>query len=122
MGRAAVSTRPTVPRWYAVLLLQLESQTRANLREVGIEDGDWLDAIPSSLSGSSSDNDEQWLAQLAAAEDKIIQLQDEVEFKHAELKAAVTYNEIVCKRVSSIRSALNLLRRQKRRERRRTRP
>ena len=75
-----------------------------------------------SLSGSPSDNDEQWLAQLAAAEDKIIQLQDEVEFKHAELEAAVTYNEIVRKRVSSIQSALNLLRRQKRREQRRTRP
>ena len=80
------------------------------MREVGIEDGDWLDAIPLSLSGSPSDNDEQWLAQLAAAEDKIIQLQDEVEFKHAELEAAVTYNEVVRKRVSSIRSALNLLR------------
>lgn len=92
------------------------------MREVGIEDGDWLEAIPLSLSGLPSDNDEQWLAQLAAAEDKIIQLQDEVEFKHAELEAAVTYNEIVRKRVSSIRSALNLLRHQKRREQRRTRP
>jgi hypothetical protein len=87
-----------------------------------MKDGDSLDVIPLSLSGSSSDDDEQWLAQLAATEDKIIQLQDEVKFKREELRAAVAYNETVATRVSSIRSALYHLRRKRRRERRRRRP
>jgi hypothetical protein len=117
-----VSTTLTILRRYTVLLLQLRSQTRANLCEDGMQDGDGLDVIPLSLSSSSSDDDEQWHAELAATEDKIIQLQDELEFKRAELEVAVAHNETVAARVSTIRSALYHLRRKRRRERRRTRP
>ena len=88
-------------------------QTEADLRQIGIRDGDTLDAY-ASQGYSSTNEDEQWLAQLAATEQKIIQLQTEVDFKRAELEAATIENETVATRVSAIRSGICLLRQKKR--------
>lgn len=84
------------------------------MRKVGIQDGDTLE-VYESLDSSSSNDDEQWLAQLAATEEKIIQLQNEVEFKRAELESAAIENETIATMVSSVRSGLRLLRQKRRR-------
>ncbi|KAG9196827.1 hypothetical protein G6514_003945, partial [Epicoccum nigrum] len=86
---------------------------------IGVQDGDILDVF-ASWSDSSSDKDKQWLAQLAATELKIVQLQHDIESRRAELKAAAVQNEAVASRVLSIQIGLHRLRRQKRRIRRYT--
>ncbi|KAF2994151.1 hypothetical protein E8E13_000023, partial [Curvularia kusanoi] len=78
---------PTEFAWYS-------QSRRADVRKVGIQDGDTLE-VYKSLDSSSSNDDEQWLAQLAATEEKIIQLQNEVEFKRAELESAAIKNETI---------------------------
>jgi hypothetical protein len=73
-----------------------------------------------SWSYSSSDKDKQWLAQLAATELKIVQLQHDIDSRRAGLKAAAVQNEAVASRVLSIQVGLHRLHCQKRRIRRYT--
>jgi hypothetical protein len=82
---------------------------RPNVSQVGIQDSDTID-VCSLQEYSSTDEEDQWLAQLEVTEEKINHLQTEVDFKRAELEAAARENETVAARVSAIRSSIYLLR------------
>ena len=83
--------------------------TVADARQITIQDGDTLEVL-GSQDYPSSDEDDLWLAQLAATEQKVINLQTEVDFKRAEIEAAAIENETVAQKVSAIRSGICLLR------------